>query len=81
MLSKLDEKTLQKIAIETGGSYVRSVTGDMDLDKIYRSEIREAMEKKELRSTRKKRWEERFQWFIFIGMLLLFAEFFIREKK
>ena len=59
---------------------MRSVTGDMDLDKIYRSEIREGMEKKELRSTRKKRWEERFQWFIFIGLLFLAAEFFIREK-
>jgi Ca-activated chloride channel family protein len=81
VLSKLDEKTLQRIALETGGSYVRSVTGDMDLDKIYRSEIRGTMEKKELRSTRKKRWEERFQWFIFIGLLLLSAEFFVREKK
>jgi len=81
VLSKLDEKTLQRIALETGGSYVRSVTGDMDLDKIYRSEIRGTMEKKELRSTRKKRWEERFQWFIFIGLLLLSAEFFVRERK
>lgn len=81
VLSKLDEKTLQRIALETGGSYVPSVTGDMDLDKIYRSEIKGTMEKKELRSTRKKRWEERFQWFIFIGLLLLSAEFFVRERK
>jgi len=64
VLSKLDEKTLQKIALETGGSYVRSVTGDMDLDKIYKSAIKGTMESKELKSTRQKRWEERFQWFI-----------------
>ncbi|MFC1592148.1 VWA domain-containing protein [Thermodesulfobacteriota bacterium] len=80
VLSKLDETTLQKIALETGGAYVRSVTGDMDLDKIYRSEIRGTIEKKELRSTRKKRWEERFQWFIFIGLVLVGLEFFIRER-
>ncbi len=81
VLSKLDEKTLQKIALETGGAYVRSVTGDMDLEQIYQNEIRGTIEQKELRSTRKKRWEERFQWFIVIGIALLLAEFFIRERK
>ncbi|MCP4716049.1 MAG: VWA domain-containing protein [Deltaproteobacteria bacterium] len=81
VLSKLDETTLQKIALETGGSYVRSVTGDMDLDKIYRTEIKGSIEQKELRSTRKKRWEERFQWFVLAGLLLLVLEFFIKERK
>ncbi len=81
VLSKLDETTLQKIALETSGSYVRSVTGDMDLNKIYKEDIRGKIEKKELRSTRKKRWEERFQWFVFIGILLLGVEFFMRERK
>jgi Ca-activated chloride channel family protein len=81
VLSKLDEKTLQKIALETGGSYVRSVTGDMDLDKIYRNDIRGTIEQKELRSTRKKRWEERFQWFVFIGLFFILLEFFILESK
>ena len=81
VLSKLDEKTLQKIALETGGSYVRSVTGDMDLDKIYKSAIKGTMESKELKSTRQKRWEERFQWFIFLALIFLNFEFFIREKK
>ena len=81
VLSKLDEAALQKIALETGGSYVRSVTGDLDLNKIYREDIRGRMEKKELRSTRKKRWEERFQWFLFAAILLLGIEFFLRETK
>lgn len=81
VMSSLDETTLQKIALETGGSYVRSVTGDMDLDQIYRNDIRGSMEQKELQSTRKKRWEERFQWFILLGVLLLLAEFFMRERK
>ena len=35
ILSKLDETTLQQIALETGGSYVRSVTGDIDFNTIY----------------------------------------------
>jgi len=81
VLSKLDEATLRNIALETGGSYVRSVTGDMDLNKIYQEDIRGRMEKKELLSTRKKRWEERFQWFLFAAILLLASEFFVRETK
>jgi len=81
VLSKLDETTLEKIALETGGSYVRSVTGDMDLNKIYKDDIRGSMEKKELRSTRKKRWEERFQWFVFAALVFLGLEFFMRETK
>ena len=81
VLSKLDETTLQKIALETGGSYVRSVTGDMDLNKIYKEDIRGSIEKKELRSTRKKRWEERFQWFVFAAVLFLALEFFISETR
>ncbi len=80
VLSKLDETTLQTIALETGGSYVRSVTGDLDLNKIYKEKIRGAIEKKELRSTRAKRWEERFQWFVFAALILLCLECFISEK-
>ena len=81
VLSRLDEAALQKIALETGGSYVRSVTGDLDLNKIYQEDIRGTIEKKELLSTRKKRWEERFQWFLFAAILLLGIEFFMRETK
>ena len=81
VMSRLDEKMLQKIALETGGTYVRSVTGDMDLEAIYKNEIRKNMEQKELTSTRKKRWEERFQWFLAAAVALLLAEFFIREKS
>ena len=81
VLSRLDETTLQKIALETGGSYVRSVTGDMDLEKIYKNDIKGTIEQKELRSTRQKRWEERFQWFICAGLLAVLLEFFIREKR
>ena len=81
ILSKLDEGTLQKIALETGGGYVRSVTGDLDLEKIYLEDIRKTIEQKELESTRRKRWEERFQWPLFIAVLLLMAETFYSERR
>lgn len=81
VITHLDEPTLQKIALETGGSYVRSVTGDMDLDKIYHEGIKQQVEEKQLKSTRKRRCEERFQWFIFFALLFVSMEFFVRERR
>lgn len=81
ILSKLDETTLQQIALETGGSYVRSVTGDIDLNTIYKDQIKKHIEKKELKSERRKIWQERFQWFIFIALICLVAETCLSEKR
>jgi len=81
ILSRLDEEMLQKIALETGGAYVRSVTGDLDLNTIYHGAIKKDVKEKELSSARMKRWEERFQWFAALGLLLLVVEFFIRENR
>ena len=81
ILSKLDETTLQQIALETGGSYVRSVTGDIDLKIIYKDQIKKHIEKKELKSERRKIWQERFQWFIFIALICLVAETCLSEKR
>jgi len=80
VVSRLNETILQKISLETGGSYVRSVTGDMDLNKIYRTDIKERVEKKELKTSRKKLWQGRFQWFIFLALVCLSMELGIREK-
>ena len=81
VLSRLQETTLQKIALATGGSYVRSVSGDMDLKKIYEEEIRGKMEAGELKSTKKRRWEERFQWFLFASILLFALEGILPERR
>lgn len=81
VLSRLQETTLQKIALATGGSYVRSVSGDMDLKKIYDEEIRGKMEAGELKSAKKRRWEERFQWFLFASILLFALEAILPERR
>ena len=74
ILTKLDETTLQKISLETGGSYVRSVTGDIDLKTIYFDQISQKVDKKQFKSERRKIWQERFQWFIFSALLFLLYE-------
>lgn len=79
--TRLEDKVLKDIALATGGVYVRSVTGDLDLEKIYFEEINKKMEKRELETTRRKRWEERFQWPLILAIGLLFAEALIGERR
>jgi len=81
IMTKLDETTLQKIAAITGGAYVRSVTGDMDLDTIYRDEIRGKMDARALTTGRKKIGEDRFQWFLIVAIVLFLAELFLPTAK
>ena len=80
VLTQLDETTLQQIALQTGGTYVRSVTGDLDLQKIYIENIKPKIDKKELKTQRRKLWTERFQWPIFLALVCLFSEFLLRER-
>jgi len=81
ILSKVDEHALKKTAELTGGIYVRSVAGDMDLDMIYKDEILETMERKTITAGKKKIWENRFQWFLFPAVILLLIELVLSSKK
>ncbi len=77
--SKLDELTLEKIALQTGGKYYRASGSEQELDKIY-DEISK-MEKKELGSVKYTQFEERFQYFLFLAMLCLVIEMLIPERR
>jgi Ca-activated chloride channel family protein len=79
--TRLEDETLQEIALVTGGVYVRSVTGDLDLEKIYYEDIHKKLEKREFQSSRRKRWKERFQWPLLLAAALLFAEALIGERR
>ncbi len=73
ILSHLDEPLLTRMALATGGSYVRSVAGDMDLETIYRDQIRGHMDAATVESSRKQVWTDRFQWPLALAVLLLFV--------
>ncbi|MFA4988073.1 MAG: VWA domain-containing protein [Candidatus Omnitrophota bacterium] len=78
--SRLDETSLQKVALETGGVYVRATNADFGLDVIYRQRICK-MEKRELETRMNKHYEERFQVFLGMALLLLLAEYCLSENK
>ena len=77
--SKLDEVTLQKIALQTGGKYYRATGSESELNKIY-DEISK-MEKKELASMKFSQYEDRFQIFVFMAIFLLVLEILLPERK
>lgn len=81
VLSRVDEKGLEELSHLTGGAYVRSVAGDMDLEWIYQNKILGTMEKKEFESGKKKVWENRYQWFLLPCLILLLVEFILFSKK
>lgn len=74
ILARLDEELLKKMATLTGGAYVRSVAGSMDLDVIYTTEIRGKMEASTLATDKKQIWEDRFQWVLALAIAALTAE-------
>ena len=80
VLSTLDETTLQKVALTTQGSYVRSITGNLDLERIYQ-DIRKNVDDKDLKSGKRKRYEERYQWPLAISFLLLLLEMLLSERS
>lgn len=81
VLTRVDESALEKLAALTGGAYARSVAGDMDLDLIYTQKIRGGMEGRTFASGRQKVWENRFQWFVFPGLILLLMESLLLPGK
>lgn len=79
VVSKLDETTLQKVALTTGGKYYHATSGEMELDKIY-DEISK-MEKKELEGKLMTQYEDRYQIFLFLSILCLTVEFLLSERR
>lgn len=70
ILTKLDSKSLEHLSNETGGFFIRSVSGDIDIQKIYFEGIKANSKDNDFNSSKRQIWEERFQ--IFVGLALFF---------
>lgn len=79
--TKLDGDMLRKVALATpGGKYVPVVTGTFNLDEIYDWLVASAR-KRELESAEMMQYDEKFQIFLAIGIVLIFCEALISERK
>lgn len=71
--SALREDALQRLALETGGMYIRSTPGDIGIDRIYSQGIA-TLRRDEHESRMSRRHEERFAWFLGAALCLLILE-------
>jgi Ca-activated chloride channel family protein len=79
VLTKLDEATLQEIALVGNGKYYRGTNTEDELDLIY-SDLGQ-LEAAEFGATRITEYEDRFYYFLIPGLLILIAEFFVSSRK
>ncbi len=78
VVTKLNEKLLQRIAAAANGVYVKASNADVGLtavlDKIA------ALDKKQIESKRYTDYEDQFQWFIGASLMFLLIEFLVSER-
>jgi Ca-activated chloride channel family protein len=78
--TRLNEDLLKKIAVATGGSYVRATPSDFGLTLLYDKSISK-LEKRDIEAKMKKHYKERYQIFLGIAVALLILESLISERK
>jgi Ca-activated chloride channel homolog len=79
IITKLDEGILKKIAVASGGSYVRASNSSIGLEEIFNN-IRK-MKKDELESKVFTEYNDQFPIFAGICLVFLVAEFLIMDRK
>jgi Ca-activated chloride channel family protein len=79
VISSLDERSLARIATETGGRYFRATTSEGELDEIY-EEI-SSLDKKEFESKLVQNLEDRYQYPLALAMTCLVAAIWITERR
>jgi len=79
IISKLNDKMLQEIAAAGKGVYIRSSEARLGLNTLFDEISR--MEKQELEARIYSDYDERFQYFFGLALILLIIEFFILNRK
>jgi Ca-activated chloride channel homolog len=79
VITRLEEDILKNIAISTGGNYVRASNSNIGLDEIF-GEIQK-MKTQELETTMYTEYNDQFQIFAAITLLILILDFMIMDRK
>lgn len=80
VITRLNEETLRKIALATGGLYRRATVSDFGLTSIYDERLSK-LEKRESDSDKVKVYQEKYQYPVALALLLLMAEMILRGKS
>jgi len=76
----LKEDVLQRLALGTGGTYVRSAPGDTGLERVFNESIAN-LKRSEQENRTAKIYEERFVWPIVAALLLLAWEALLSDRR
>lgn len=79
VVTRLDEASLERIALIGKGKYFRASTSQDELDAIYRDV--NGLQKKEFGVKQFTDYEDRFQWFLGFALVLLVLEMMLSENK
>lgn len=79
VITKLDENMLEQIAVAGDGVYVRANNAQVGLNTLF-DEINK-LEKTEMESLVYSDYDDQFQYFFAIGLILILLEFVILERK
>jgi Ca-activated chloride channel family protein len=71
--SKMDEALLKEVALTTRGAYIPAKTRAYDLGQVYEEHLA-GLTRGQIRSEKRKRYRERFQLFIILGLGVLLLE-------
>ena len=74
--SRMDEELLKKMALTTKGAYIPAKTRAYDLGEVYEKRLT-GLTEGEISAERHKRYRERFQLFILLGLGLLLIEMLV----
>ncbi|MCP3902296.1 MAG: VWA domain-containing protein [Planctomycetes bacterium] len=77
--TRLDETTLERLALETGGRYYRATPSDVEIGEIVKALT--SMDARQFGSVLRTRYEERFQIPLIVGLALLLAETLLGDRK
>ena len=78
--TRLNESVLKEVALSTGGSYIRATQSEFGLVYLY-DKVISKLEKRDIESKMKKHYNERFQIFLAIAIVLLAIEPLITERR
>jgi len=79
VITKLDEAMLLQIAEEGNGEYINGTSTEKAV--AYIKDQLNQMDKKEFEAKQYAEYKDQFQWFLGIGLLLLFLDIFLLERK
>lgn len=79
VVSKLNEDMMKQVALSTGGSYVRANNGSLGLQELV--DQLKNLEQSEFKSEIFDEYNELYQYFVALAIILLLLEYSILERR